>query len=140
MADSNERKAAVINAIQESTNFVCHRLLHELDTIEAASSEFVAINVLSQIHDHFRSIFKETDTTPYFKFRLQAQVKHVKSGKVYRVIGIPTRIRLEHNNEPAYMYTDGNEIWVRSMREFEDGRFVAYDPVKDKRQRELPLD
>lgn len=46
---------------------------------------------------------------------------HKKSEQFYTVIG---SCRLEHNNEPAFLYIDQQgTIWARSKDEFLDGRF-----------------
>lgn len=48
--------------------------------------------------------------------------RHVKSGKVYTVIG---GCHLEATGEPAVLYTrpDDGMIWARATDEFLDGRF-----------------
>jgi hypothetical protein len=65
------------------------------------------------------------------KFEVGQIVKHVKTGGIYHIIGTPKdNYRLEHNNQPAYLYQSiegdiyANPIWVRSQSEMEDGRFV----------------
>lgn len=61
-----------------------------------------------------------------FKFRLGEEVRHVKSGGIYIVTGLPSEYVLEHSREPAYAYlmVDGR-ICVRSQQEMEDGRFES---------------
>ena len=59
-------------------------------------------------------------------FGKQEILKHLKSGGVYTVVGLPTEYVLEHNHKPAYAYRmpDGR-ICVREQEEMEDGRFVS---------------
>jgi len=55
------------------------------------------------------------------------EVKHQKTGRIYRVYKTPrSDARLEHNNEPYYQYKgDGGVWWIRCKSEMEDGRFVG---------------
>jgi hypothetical protein len=53
-------------------------------------------------------------------------VEH-KNGGIYRILHTPTELRIEHDNVPAYAYTDGKFIWVRPQSEMEDGRFVLIE-------------
>lgn len=48
--------------------------------------------------------------------------RHVKTGKVYAVIG---RCRLEATNRPGVLYTrpEDGTVWARDADEFLDGRF-----------------
>jgi len=58
------------------------------------------------------------------KFTHFEKVLHVKTGKEYHIRELPSSLRLEATDEPAYSYTDGNgTVWVRSQKEMEDGRF-----------------
>lgn len=53
--------------------------------------------------------------------------RHVKTGKVYSVVGT---CRLEATNSPAVLYAspdDGGVVWARDMDEFLDGRFERVD-------------
>lgn len=67
---------------------------------------------------------------PRGAFQRRDLIRHVKSGKEYRIVATPDGgLRMEKGNEPAYCYTDPCEdspepLWVRSAREMEDGRFV----------------
>ncbi len=55
-------------------------------------------------------------------------VIHVKTGGRYEIVDTPnTYIRLEHCNEPFYVYRPiGLEMiqWLRCKSEMEDGRFI----------------
>jgi hypothetical protein len=69
----------------------------------------------------------QTPTYP-FKFHTGQYVRHVKSGGIYSVVGLPSAYRLEATGEPAYAYMANGTIWVRGQAAFEDGRFEpAYD-------------
>jgi hypothetical protein len=64
------------------------------------------------------------------KFQRHDLVTHVKSGEDYMVVlGPHDGVTLESTGEPAYMYqrffwrVEGKELWVRSAKEMEDGRF-----------------
>lgn len=62
-------------------------------------------------------------------FRPHERVIHVSTGNVYRIVDVPTRLRISETNEPAYSYTldHGPEItlWVSPQSRMEDGRFKA---------------
>ena len=57
-------------------------------------------------------------------FRLNQLVQHVKSGGYYTYLGEAT---LEATLEPYAMYRAMKDevIWLRPMKEFTDGRFIA---------------
>lgn len=61
------------------------------------------------------------------KFSLGQRVRHVKTGRVYRIVDLPSRCRIEATGAPAYSYclVGGADItlWVRPQSEMEDGRF-----------------
>lgn len=63
------------------------------------------------------------------KFRVGERLRHVKSGRIYRIVDLPTRMRIEATAAPAYSYclADSPDItlWVRPQVELEDGRFVS---------------
>ncbi len=60
------------------------------------------------------------------KFRMNQMVRHIKTGRIYQIVGTPSRYRIEATGEPAYAYTSGPtaDIWVRPQTKMEDGRFV----------------
>ena len=57
-------------------------------------------------------------------------ITHVKTGKGYVILREPNKfLRLEHCNEPFYVYRSYGEhtvqvLWYRCQSEMEDGRFV----------------
>ena len=59
------------------------------------------------------------------KFPLKARVLHIKTGRIYEIVGSPEEFRLEAHNAPAYAYKgDDGLVWVRNQAEMEDGRFA----------------
>lgn len=64
------------------------------------------------------------------EFKIGESVLHIKTGRVYKIIGTPTHsMRLEHCNEPFYIYQDKDGIgtmWCRQKSEMEDGRFKKH--------------
>jgi len=62
--------------------------------------------------------------TETFMFRLGQEIKHVKTGAIYIVSGLPNQFVIEHTREPAYAYLmpDGRTC-VRAQQFVEDGRF-----------------
>lgn len=52
--------------------------------------------------------------------------RHIKTGHVYAITGT---CRLEHSNEPAYLYCrpEDGVTWARNMDQFLDGRFERLD-------------
>lgn len=63
------------------------------------------------------------------QFQTHQFVKHVKTGKVYKILYCPSDgARLEAGNVPAYIYKGHKyDIWARAADEMEDGRFVLSD-------------
>ncbi len=60
-------------------------------------------------------------------FHVGDLVLHKKTGNVYTVIDIPTNVRIEAGNVPAYVYRAITlQSWVRPQSEMEDGRFELY--------------
>lgn len=61
-------------------------------------------------------------------FRNGQRVRHVASGRVYRIVDLPARCKIEATAAPAYSYCLANDpditLWVRPQSEMEDGRFV----------------
>jgi hypothetical protein len=72
------------------------------------------------------------------KFLHLSLVRHVNTGGIYRVIGLPAEgYVIEATHEPAYLYravvkgvgdrwildVTKPTVWVRSAQEMEDGRF-----------------
>jgi len=61
------------------------------------------------------------------KFEIGSRLLHLNSRKEYFILVGPDQAILEATDEPAYIYSDGQEpadvIWVRSQKEMEDGRF-----------------
>jgi hypothetical protein len=57
------------------------------------------------------------------KFQAGDQLIHLKSGGLYRVIGLG---KIEANLEDVYIYEAmrNQTLWVRLKAEMEDGRFV----------------
>ena len=57
------------------------------------------------------------------KFQAGDQLIHLKSGGLYRVIGLG---KIEANLEDVYIYEAmrNQTLWVRPKTEMEDGRFV----------------
>ena len=57
------------------------------------------------------------------KFQAGDQLIHLKSGGLYRVIGLG---KIEANLEDVYIYEAmrNQTLWVRPKAEMEDGRFV----------------
>ncbi len=57
------------------------------------------------------------------KFQAGDQLIHLKSGGLYRVIGLG---KIAANLEDVYIYEAmcNQTLWVRSKAEMEDGRFV----------------
>ena len=58
-------------------------------------------------------------------FRMNQKVRHIKTGNVYKIVGTPETVRIEHLATPAYAYVpeDWKLIWIRPQTEMEDGRF-----------------
>ena len=58
-------------------------------------------------------------------FKTGDKVKHLKTGGEYEILSCPEKNkRLEHCNEPFYIYVGKNSItWSRRVSEMEDGRF-----------------
>lgn len=52
------------------------------------------------------------------------EVRHVKSGRDYIVV-CEAMIEATMTGAVVYRSVDGDKVWVRPMREFCDGRFVA---------------
>jgi hypothetical protein len=52
------------------------------------------------------------------------EVRHVKSGRDYVVV-CEAVIEATMTDAVVYRSVDGDKVWVRPMREFCDGRFVA---------------
>lgn len=50
------------------------------------------------------------------------EVRHVKTGRDYTVLCLAT---IEATMTPAVVYGRGDEMWVRPLDEFCDGRFVG---------------
>jgi hypothetical protein len=50
------------------------------------------------------------------------EVRHVKTGRDYIVLCLAT---IEATMTPAVVYGHGEEMWVRPLDEFCDGRFVG---------------
>lgn len=63
------------------------------------------------------------------KFKHGQRVRHVATGRVYRIVDLPARCRIEATGAPAYSYCLAFEpeitLWVRPQSEMEDGRFEA---------------
>lgn len=59
------------------------------------------------------------------KFGINWNVRHLKTGGIYKIKGLPANYRIEATGEPAYAYLDEEEdkVWVRPQAEMEDGRF-----------------
>lgn len=65
--------------------------------------------------------------TSLSKFERGQVVKHLKSGHTYVIVHVPQDgFRIEKTNERAYVYHEqpGAFLWVRSVAEMEDGRFI----------------
>ncbi len=61
-------------------------------------------------------------------FRKGQVVKHLKTGGIYKIIGLPDEgYIIEETGELAYVYTDGFLRFVRSVTKMEDGRFVKLE-------------
>lgn len=60
------------------------------------------------------------------KFQPGDQLRHLKSGGQYRVIGLG---KIEANLEEVYIYEAlvNQTLWVRPKAEMEDGRFIKLD-------------
>lgn len=57
-------------------------------------------------------------------FAPNAQLKHVKTGGLYRVVCLAN---IEANLAPAYVYESlqTHDFWIRPQAEMEDGRFAV---------------
>jgi hypothetical protein len=57
------------------------------------------------------------------KFQPNDQLRHLKTGGLYRVIGLAT---IEATLEDVYVYESmsNQRLWIRPQKEMEDGRFV----------------
>jgi hypothetical protein len=60
--------------------------------------------------------------SPQGKFPIGSQLKHLKTGGYYRVIGLA---KIEATLEMAYVYESlqTKDYWIRPQTEMEDGRF-----------------
>jgi hypothetical protein len=83
---------------------------------------------ISQVHPYVQAQLEHSVTPEIgmFKFRLGEEVKHVKSGGIYIVCGLPNEFVIEATREAAYAYLmpDGRTC-IRSQTEMEDGRFES---------------
>lgn len=71
-------------------------------------------------------------------FSIGEEVTHIKNGKKYEIVGLPTDYILEGTCEPAYTYlAEDDRIWVRSQEEMEDGRFISTNWHKQKTKMEI---
>jgi len=63
----------------------------------------------------------------YTKFSERSIVRHIKTGKEYRIFIGPEKCRIENGSVPAYVYHDVeySVLWVLPQVEMEDGRFEA---------------
>ncbi len=81
---------------------------------------------ISNVHPYLQHQLERTMETAArsFKFVVGSEIRHVKSGGMYIVLGTPNEYVIETTREPAYAYLmpDGR-ICVRSQAETEDGRF-----------------
>jgi len=60
-----------------------------------------------------------------FKFYYGQKVKHVLTGGIYKIVGLPDEYVLANTRIPAYAYKmEDGRICVRSQIEMEDGRFI----------------
>lgn len=67
-------------------------------------------------------------------FRPHQRVIHVASGKVYRIVDVPPRLRCALTQRLLYSYTletgaaQGDiALWVSTQQAMEDGRFKAVE-------------
>jgi hypothetical protein len=83
---------------------------------------------ISQVHPYLQAQVELTITPEIgmFKFRLGEEVKHVKTGGIYIIVGLPNEFVIEATREAAYAYLmpDGRTC-IRSQTEMEDGRFES---------------
>lgn len=65
---------------------------------------------------------------PGCKFGMETRLVHKKTRGLYVVVGLPTHVRLENTDKPAYAYLgEDGMIWVRDQVEMEDGRFQEFE-------------
>jgi hypothetical protein len=70
---------------------------------------------------------KESIVVTPILFEFMQTVRHVNTGELYLIFGLPDQYRIEATGEPAYVY--GREVsskWIRPQKEMEDGRFVSH--------------
>jgi hypothetical protein len=81
---------------------------------------------ISNVHPYLQRQLELTlsPVTRTYKFVMGAEIRHVKSGGVYIITGLPNEYVIEATREAAYAYLmpDGR-ICIRSQTEMEDGRF-----------------
>lgn len=94
-------------------------------------SEFAELRP-ENLQQHKKAQRRKASECTIPKFSVGNKVVHVKSGGVYLIRELPTRVRLELADTPAYMYeeypaTEDSKLWVRSQKLMEDGRFVKLE-------------
>jgi hypothetical protein len=81
---------------------------------------------ISNVHPYLQRQLERTMEAEArsFKFAVGDEIRHIKSGGMYIVMGTPNEYVIEATREPAYAYLmpDGR-ICIRSQAEVEDGRF-----------------
>jgi hypothetical protein len=78
--------------------------------------------------EHLKDLHKEEEGYWPLRsrsFKIGDVICHKRSGKIYTIVGDRSdNLFLEVNGEQAYAYMDEERVWLRSVSEIEDGRFV----------------